>query len=128
MKATYRKFSYQGAQRTRFGFYGPASDPANVSRHEFDTRRERDEVFKQAKATLSIAEASNQLLRDARLAPVKVYHLENPNLPFMLSTVQEAGLTWFAAYHLDAPKPRPGKHRLLSLEVRHSWLPNLVRV
>lgn len=43
------KFSYQGSDRTRFGFYGPASDSAQIVRHEFATRRERDDAFRAAK-------------------------------------------------------------------------------
>lgn len=38
----YRRFSYQGSQHTRFGYYGPSDTPGHVMRYEFSTRRERD--------------------------------------------------------------------------------------
>lgn len=49
-KSPYRRFSYQGSQRTRFGFYGPSDIPGHVTRHECRTRRERDVAYRAARS------------------------------------------------------------------------------
>ena len=51
---TYRRFSYQGSQRTRFGYYGPSGTPGHVTRHEFGTRKERDTAWKRVLLTLQV--------------------------------------------------------------------------
>jgi hypothetical protein len=38
-----RRGAYDGDRRRRFVLFHPAADPQNVSRSEFDTKRERDE-------------------------------------------------------------------------------------